>query len=91
MTNPDPSKFYMQVAKGVKNGLDVERLGAAAPDIEVPMCIAHGHWPCIECGTKHFELCECPFCEPSPPSTAATKLPSPRCLRCGAGPEWIEA
>lgn len=92
VTNPDPSKFYMQVAHGVKNGLDVDRLGAAAPDIEVPFCIKHQRWPCHECGTCHFEGCECPFCNPErPKKAAAPKLPKPRCLRCGAGPEWIEA
>lgn len=59
MNNPDPSKFYMQIAHGVK-----AEARADAPDIEVPFCIAHDRWPCGDCGTKHYEGCECPYCMP---------------------------
>src|SRR6188768_3289822 len=60
--NPDPQKFDMQIAHGVKNAADVDEMGADAPDIAVPFCKAHGRWPCMDCGTKHFEGCECPYC-----------------------------
>jgi len=60
--NPDPQKFDMQIARGVKNAADVDEMGADAPDIAVPFCKAHGRWPCMDCGTKHFEGCECPYC-----------------------------
>src|SRR5262245_55325366 len=55
--NPDPSKFKMTLFPGLKAYASPD-----APDVEVPTCIAHGRWPCIECGTKHFETCECPCC-----------------------------
>lgn len=60
--NPNPEKFDMQIAVGVKDAAQVDEMGADAPDVEVPMCKAHGRWPCIACGTKHFEGCECPYC-----------------------------
>lgn len=55
--NPDSERFYMEVARGVK-----AEPRADAPDVEVPMCRAHNRWPCIDCGSKHFEGCECPYC-----------------------------
>ena len=27
-----------------------------------PLCQPHKKWPCRECGTKHFEGCQCAFC-----------------------------
>jgi len=60
--NPNPEKFDMRIAQGVKDAADVDDMGADAPDIEVPFCKAHGRWPCITCGTKHFEDCACSFC-----------------------------
>lgn len=32
----------------------------------LPMCTAHGCWPCRECGTSHFAGCQCDFCPPVP-------------------------
>jgi|SRR5215510_9430948 len=55
--NPDPSKFKMVLFPGLKAYASPD-----APDVEVPECNAHGRWPCIECGTKHYPECECPCC-----------------------------
>lgn len=57
MQNPDPARFKMTLFPGLKAYASAE-----APDVEVPECIAHGRWPCIDCGTKHFDECECPYC-----------------------------
>ena len=57
MKNPDPEKFTMEVAHGVKAEADPN-----APDIAVPFCKAHRTWPCRHCGTSHFEGCTCPVC-----------------------------
>jgi hypothetical protein len=66
MENPNPEKFYMSVAHGVK-----AEARADAPDVEVPFCLLHKRWPCFICGTSHFEGCQCPYCEPpvDPPMT----------------------
>jgi hypothetical protein len=64
--NPDPEKFEMKIAKGVKDSAQVDEMGADAPDIEVPFCKAHNVWPCSACGTTHFDGCECSFCTAGP-------------------------
>lgn len=86
MQNPDPAKFHMAIAHGMK-----AEARADAPDVEVPFCNLHQRWPCHVCGTAHFEGCDCPVCVPVDASVRGARKPrSPRCLRCGAGPEWIE-
>jgi hypothetical protein len=67
--NPNPLKFDMEIAPGVKAANDLE-----GPDVMVPFCKAHRSWPCRYCGTAHFEGCDCPVCvEPKDDPLAEVK------------------
>lgn len=46
---------------------------APAPPVDKPKydyCEKHRKWPCAECGTSHYEGCDCPICVPRSDTTA---------------------
>ena len=40
-----------------------------ATGMDKPFCAKHRRWPCRECGTKHYDGCECSVCRPLIPYT----------------------
>ena len=39
--------------------------------MDKPFCAKHRRWPCAECGTSHYDGCQCSVCRPPVPFNKA--------------------